>query len=114
VKGAADGKLRGKRVVLKDNVMLAGVPMMNGSRTLEGYVPEIDATVVTRILDAGGEIVGKAHCECMCLSSGSHTGAHGPIINPRKPGFSASGSSSGSAVLVPVARKSSCAPSSPA
>ena len=43
--------------------MLAGVPMMNGASTLEGYVPDIDATVVTRLLDAGATIVGKAHCE---------------------------------------------------
>ena len=35
---------RARRVVLKDNVMLAGVPMMNGASTLEGYTPEIDAT----------------------------------------------------------------------
>ena len=63
VKGAAQGKLQGKTVVLKDNVMLAGVPMMNGSSILEGYVPDIDATVVTRLLDAGATIVGKAHCE---------------------------------------------------
>ena len=33
--------------------MLAGVPMMNGSATLEGYVPDFDATIVTRMLDAG-------------------------------------------------------------
>ena len=33
--------------------------MMNGSRTLEGFVPDVDATVVSRILDAGGHIVGK-------------------------------------------------------
>ena len=33
--------------------------MMNGASTLEGYVPDIDATVVTRILDAGGTITGK-------------------------------------------------------
>src|SRR5262249_25617597 len=64
VKGAPEGKLKGKTVALKDNVMLAGVPMMNGSATLEGYIPDFDATIVTRILDAGGEIVGKAHCEC--------------------------------------------------
>ena len=54
VNGAANGKLKGKRVVLKDNIMLAGVPMMNGAATLEGYMPEIDATVVERILDEGG------------------------------------------------------------
>lgn len=100
VKGAPGGKLAGKTVVLKDNVMLAGVPMMNGSATLEGYVPDVDATVVTRLLDAGAEIVGKAHCEAFCLSGGSHTNATGPVHNPRKHGYSAGGSSSGSAALV--------------
>ena len=63
VKGAASGKLKGKIVALKDNIMLAGVPMMNGSATLEGYVPDFDATIVTRMLDAGAEIAGKVHCE---------------------------------------------------
>ena len=100
VEGAPGGKLKGKTVVLKDNVMLAGVPMMNGASTLEGYTPEIDATIVTRILDAGGTIVGKAHCEYFCLSGGSHTNATGPVHNPHKMGYSAGGSSSGSAVLV--------------
>ena len=46
---------RARRLVIKDNVMVAGVPMMNGASTLEGYTPEVDATVVTRILDAGGD-----------------------------------------------------------
>jgi amidase len=102
VEGAKQGKLAGKRVVLKDNVMLAGVPMMNGSSTLQGYVPEVDATVVTRILDAGGVILGKAHCEAFCLSGGSHTNSTGPVHNPHKAGHSAGGSSSGSAVLVAI------------
>ncbi len=100
VKGAPAGKLAGKTVVLKDNVCLAGVPMMNGASTLEGYMPDIDATIVTRILDAGGTIVGKAHCEYYCFSGGSHTNAVGPVHNPRKPGYSAGGSSSGSAALL--------------
>jgi amidase len=100
VKGASRGKLKGKTVVLKDNVMLAGVPMMNGAATLEGYVPEIDATVATRLLDAGATIVGKSHCENFCLSGGSHTNATGPVHNPHKMGYSAGGSSSGSAALV--------------
>jgi amidase len=100
VRGAAHGPLSGKHVVLKDNICLAGVPMMNGASTLEGYVPDIDATVVTRILDAGGTIVGKAHCEYFCLSGGSHTSALGPVHNPYKHGYSAGGSSSGCAALV--------------
>lgn len=100
VKGAAKGKLKGKTVVLKDNIMLAGVPMMNGASILEGYTPEIDAILVTRILDEAGTIVGKAHCEYYCLSGGSHTCAAGPVHNPHRMGYSAGGSSSGSAVLV--------------
>ena len=100
VRGAAHGPLSGKRVVLKDNICLAGVPMMNGASTLEGYVPDIDATVVVRILDAGGTIVGKAHCEYFCLSGGSHTSAYGPVHNPYKHGYSAGGSSSGCGALV--------------
>ncbi len=100
VAGAAEGKLKGRTIVLKDNIMLAGVPMMNGAATLEGYMPDIDATVVERILDAGGTIIGKAHCESFCLSGSSHTNATGPVHNPHRMGYSAGGSSSGSAVLV--------------
>ena len=100
VKGAPRGKLAGKRVVLKDNICLAGVPMMVGASTLEGYVPDVDATVVTRILDAGGEIVGKATCEYFCLSGSSNSAATGHVLNPYDEARSSGGSSSGSGVLV--------------
>src|SRR6266849_1093176 len=100
VQGAPSGKLRGKRIALKDNVCLAGVPMMNGASSLEGYIPDVDATIVTRMLDAGGTILGKAHCEYFCFSGGSHTNATGPVHNPHRMGYSAGGSSSGSAVVV--------------
>src|SRR5437879_1558440 len=100
VKGTQTGKLAGKTIVLKDNVCLAGVPMMNGASTLEGYVPDVDATIVDRMLDAGGTIVGKAHCEYFCLSGGSHTSALGPVQNPFKHGYAAGGSSSGCGALV--------------
>src|SRR5215469_7352537 len=100
IKGKPGGKLAGRRVALKDNVCLAGVPMTFGAQLLEGYVPEIDATVVERILDAGGEIAGKSVCEYFCVSGGSHTSATGPVDNPRRPGYTTGGSSSGSAALV--------------
>lgn len=100
IQGALSGPLRGKTIALKDTVCLAGVPMMNGSSIMDGYTPEIDATVVTRILEAGGMIAGKAHCEYLCLSAGSHTCAAGPVHNPWKRGYMAGGSSSGSGALV--------------
>jgi len=100
IKGATSGPLAGKKIAIKDNVCVAGIPMMNGSNVLEGYVPDVDATIVTRILDAGGEIIGKAVCEHLCFSGGSHTSDTGPVLNPHDPKRSAGGSSSGSAALV--------------
>ena len=59
--GAAEGPLAGRTVGVKDNVCVAGIPMLNGSPIMEGYVPREDAIVVTRLLDAGAEI-GRASC----------------------------------------------------
>ncbi|MBI6909047.1 amidase [Pseudomonas palleroniana] len=100
VMGASSGTLAGKTVALKDNIALAGVPMMNGAAPLEGFVPSFDATVVTRLLDAGATILGKATCEHYCLSGGSHTSDPAPVHNPHRHGYAAGGSSSGSAALV--------------
>ena len=47
IEGAAKGPLAGRTVALKDNVLVAGVPMMNGTSLLEGYVPPVDATVAS-------------------------------------------------------------------
>lgn len=100
VTGSGSGALKGKTVVLKDNVCLAGVPMRNGSNVLEGYVPNLDATIVTRMLDAGATIKGKSVCEFFCLSGGSHTSQPHAVHNPHRMGYSAGGSSSGSGALV--------------
>jgi amidase len=53
-----------------------------------------------RVLDAGATIVGKTNCEYLCLSSGSHTSDYGATHNPRRPGFTSGGSSSGNAVAI--------------
>src|SRR3954470_21370193 len=100
IHGAEDGPLAGRTVAIKDNTAVAGVPMMNGSHTLEGFVPSRDATVVSRLLAAGATITGKAVCEDLCFSGGSHTSRTGPVRNPWNTGRSAGGSSSGSAALV--------------
>ena len=96
IKGAESGPLKGMRIGIKDTVSVAGVPMMNGSRVLEGYVPQIDVTVVTRLLDAGAEIAGKTASSDFSFSSGGHTSAYGPVRNPNKPSHSPGGSSKGS------------------
>ncbi|MBA8804836.1 amidase [Nocardioides ginsengisegetis] len=95
-----EGPLAGVRVAIKDNTCVAGVPMMNGSHMLQGFMPSRDATVVTRLLAAGAVIAGKAVCEDLCMSAGSHTSKTGPVLNPWDLERSAGGSSSGSGVLV--------------
>lgn len=100
IKGADSGKLKGKRIAVKDNIAVAGVPMMNGSDVYRDFVPDEDATVVTRVLDAGGEILGKAVCENYCYSGGSHTSATGPVLNPHNTEYMTGGSSSGCAALI--------------
>lgn len=100
IPGAAGGPLSGLTFAVKDNICVSGVPMMNGASFLEGYVPEIDASVVSRLLDAGAIFKGKATCEYLCFAGDSDTNATGPTDNPHRPGYSAGGSSSGSAALV--------------
>src|SRR4051812_41621001 len=58
IEGASDGVLAGKTVSYKDHIAVAGIPMSFGTFALEGTIPDFDATVVTRVLEAGGTIIG--------------------------------------------------------
>ncbi|SEO46549.1 amidase [Aquisalimonas asiatica] len=101
IPGASDGPLAGRTVALKDNIALAGVPMLNGSSVMEGYVPREDATVVTRLLDAGAHIIGKTAVPAFCFDGGGCTGYPEPQpVNPHDHGRLAGSSSNGSAVVV--------------
>ena len=98
--GSGKGLLSGKAVAVKDNTLVRGWPLRNGSQVLEGFTGDVDATVVTRILAAGGTIAGKTVCENLSYSGHSHTSWPGRVQNPRAHGFAAGGSSSGSAAVV--------------
>ena len=100
VSGDNGGPLTGKTVALKDTVLLAGVPVTGGTSILEGYMPDRDAEIVTRLLNAGATIKGKAVCEAYCFSGGSHTSVTGPVHNPHNRLHTTGGSSSGSGALV--------------
>ena len=79
IASGAEGPLTGRAVAIKDNIAVAGIPMMNGSRAVEGFVPSRDATVVERLLAAGATIAGKSVCEDLCASGSSFTSASGPV-----------------------------------
>jgi len=100
VKGAERGALRGKRIAVKDSIAVSGIPLTNGTDILESYVSDMDATIVTRVLDAGAEIVGTSVCEYFCFAGNSATSSTGPVENPRVPGHTSGGSSNGSAALL--------------
>ena len=101
---AADARLeRGERgpmlgipLVLKDNFHWAGVPVSNGSKILNGYRAPYNATVVQRLLDAGGVPIAKANMDEFAMGSSGEFSAFGPSRNPwdvaRVPGGSSSGS----------------------
>jgi amidase len=100
IPGADDGPLAGWDVAIKDNVGVAGVEMTCGSQVLEGFVPPEDATIVTRLLDAGARIVGKTNMDDMAFTGNGHSSAFGPTLNPHDPDRLAGGSSGGSAIAV--------------
>ena len=100
IKGAPTGKLAGKRVAVKDNIAVAGVPMTAASRAMIGYVPDFDAVVVERLLDAGATIVGKLNQDDMSSAGVADTSGFGPARNPANPEYSSGGSSSGSGAVV--------------
>lgn len=100
IEHAASGPLLGKKVAVKDNITIADVPMQIGTKLLDGYRPQADATVISRLLAAGAEITGKAVSENLFVAGSSFSADTGLVQNPRLPGYSAGGSSSGSAALV--------------
>lgn len=92
--------LRGRTVCLKDNIALAGVPCLLGTESFTGWTPAWDATVAARALAAGATVAGKAVCENLSRGAVSSSAATGPVHNPWARGYSAGGSSSGTAALV--------------
>lgn len=92
--------LEGKTVCIKDCIAVAGVPQFYGTDAFPPWTPTTDATVVTRVLDAGADVLGTATCEHFCNSTASFTSAQGTVENPHRTGYSAGGSTSGGAALV--------------
>ncbi|GKZ20532.1 hypothetical protein AbraIFM66951_005857 [Aspergillus brasiliensis] len=98
--------LEGRSVAVKDNISVGGLPTTVGafatlvSKDARFPISPIDATVVTRVLEAGGRIMGTATCEMYSAAPISSTSASGPVHNPWAYGYTSGGSSSGCGCLM--------------
>jgi amidase len=97
VEGAASGVLSGVRTTVKDLVPIASVPMSAGTEALCEYVPNEDAELTRRLLDAGATIVATTNMDAMAFSAGGDSCRYGVVHNPFDPSRTACGSSSGAA-----------------
>ncbi|HEX3824018.1 MAG TPA: Asp-tRNA(Asn)/Glu-tRNA(Gln) amidotransferase subunit GatA [Mycobacteriales bacterium] len=95
--GEVFGPLAGVPLALKDVIVTKGVPSTAGSRILDGWIPPYDATIVTKMREAGIVVLGKTNMDEFAMGSSTEHSAYGPSHNPwdleRTPGGSGGGSS---------------------
>ena len=98
--GAKLGPLHGLPIPIKDSINTTDLPTTAGTAALREFRPSADATVVTRLREAGAIVLGKTNLHELSFGWTSSNMAYGPVRNPwdlsRIPG----GSSGGTAVAI--------------
>ena len=99
-KGAEVGKLAGLAVGIKSNINIEDFKITAASKTLENYIGSYNATVVNRIKEQDGIILGVTNMDEFAAGSSTETSYFGYTENPAAPGRIPGGSSGGSAAAV--------------
>lgn len=92
--------LAGIPIAHKDVFVTKGWRTTAASKILQDYVSPFDATVVSRLEEAGAVSIGKLNCDEFGMGSGNENSAFGPVRNPWNPEVVPGGSSGGSAAAV--------------
>ena len=100
IQAGENGKLLGVPVIIKDNILYKGKKCTCSSKFLKDYIAQYNSTVVEKILQEGGVIIGRANMDEFAMGGSTENSAYGITHNAldfdRVPG----GSSGGSAVAV--------------
>jgi aspartyl-tRNA(Asn)/glutamyl-tRNA(Gln) amidotransferase subunit A len=99
-RGAPRSPIDGIPVAIKDNMVQTGEPTTCGSRILEGFISPYTSTVVTRLEQAGGVVIGRTNMDEFAMGSSTEHSSFGPTRNPWRLANTPGGSSGGSAAAV--------------
>jgi aspartyl-tRNA(Asn)/glutamyl-tRNA(Gln) amidotransferase subunit A len=98
--GCYRGPLHGIPFSIKDNIATRGIRTTAGSKILADWKPEFDATVVTKLKEAGAIILGKTNLHEWALGGTTINPFYGTTRNPWDLARIAGGSSGGSGAAV--------------
>ncbi|MBQ7285985.1 MAG: Asp-tRNA(Asn)/Glu-tRNA(Gln) amidotransferase subunit GatA [Alphaproteobacteria bacterium] len=102
IENGTSGDLEGIPLGVKDLFCTKGIETTACSNFLKGFVPPYEATVTSKLLEAGANFIGKLNMDEFAMGGSNETSAFGPVINPwsKDVKLVAGGSSGGSAAAV--------------